>query len=304
MGAGRLPRRSCALSPPPPPPPPLLEPLPLLEQPPGPQHVSERAEPAAQAPNTHPTPLPLPQANLRSLASDAGSQSGQRHAPRCPPPSPPPQLPAASSHPQLGGSGESAADLPASASRAPAGAWKRTPFCTRRFGVQFPQAPCGGVRLSPAPLPAPGAPTLSCAPVPSALLLPPAFGSLLRPRSPGSPSTSGAQIASRRARAPFRGEGTWAFSKPRERWTACARGLEEFGGEIVPQVGQPSGVSVKPFLLVAGTVSPRPASPGDRKRVVAVRGNFPAERLAKANRASVRNALRAPFSPGACVPVR
>ncbi|XP_054948279.1 uncharacterized protein LOC129393146 [Pan paniscus] len=63
MGAGRLSRRSRPLPlplPPPPPPPLLLEPLPLLEEPPGLQHVSERAGPAAPAPSTHPTPLPLP----------------------------------------------------------------------------------------------------------------------------------------------------------------------------------------------------------------------------------------------------
>lgn len=54
MGPGHLPCQSCTQSLPPLPPPLLLEPLLLLEQPPGPQHVSEHAEPAAQAPNTHP----------------------------------------------------------------------------------------------------------------------------------------------------------------------------------------------------------------------------------------------------------
>ncbi|XP_060247582.1 uncharacterized protein LOC132656532 [Meriones unguiculatus] len=81
MDAGRLLRRSRALSPPPPPPL-LLEPLPLLEEPPGPQHVSERAGPAAPAPSTHPTPRPPPQpASPRSRASGSRSQSPPRHAP-------------------------------------------------------------------------------------------------------------------------------------------------------------------------------------------------------------------------------
>lgn len=74
-GAGCLPQRSCALSPPQQLPG-LLELL-LLGQQPGPQQVSELAEPAAQESNTHPTPLPLPQANCWSLTSDSCSQSGQ-----------------------------------------------------------------------------------------------------------------------------------------------------------------------------------------------------------------------------------
>lgn len=81
MDAGRLLLRSRALSPPPPPPL-LLEPLSLLEEPPGPQHVSERAGPAAPTPSTSPPPFAAtPPASPRGRASGSRSQSPPRHAP-------------------------------------------------------------------------------------------------------------------------------------------------------------------------------------------------------------------------------
>lgn len=76
-------------------------------------------------------------------------------------------------------------------------------------------------------------------------------------------------------------------------------GLEE----MVSRIGLPSRVCVKPFPGQGGDpASLRPASSGDRKRVLVVRGNFAAERLARrANDASVRNALGALFLQGASV---
>lgn len=185
MGAGRLPCGSQALSPPPPPPL-LLEPLPLLEQPPRPQHVSERAEPAAQAPSIHPTPLPLPQANPRDFASGSCSQSGQRHAPRWfhPPPPPTPRTP---SHPQFSGSGESRADGSVSACPTPAGACARAPSCARWF--LRPVLPTSLLRPAPTRVPAPLlrpplSPALRSFLCPFCLLR---SGSLLRSHSAGIP---------------------------------------------------------------------------------------------------------------------
>lgn len=76
----------------------------------------ERAEPEAQAPNTHPTPHPLPQANIRSLTSDPAANRG-KVMPLAVSSYPPSQLPTSSSHPQYRGSGGSTADLPASTSQ-------------------------------------------------------------------------------------------------------------------------------------------------------------------------------------------
>ncbi|CAI9178135.1 unnamed protein product [Rangifer tarandus platyrhynchus] len=177
MGAGRLPRRSRALSPPPPPPL-LLEPLSLLEQLPGPQHVSERAEPAAPAPSTHPTRLPLPRANPRGLASGSCSQSGRRHAPLWfpPTPTPPRQLLAPRLHRRFCGSGESRADRQASAS--PALAVPARASLPEPAWLQCP-VPLGAQSRPASTPPPPAAPNLS-SPAPR---LPPAFGFLLRPCS-------------------------------------------------------------------------------------------------------------------------
>lgn len=203
MGAGRLPCGSRALSPPPPPPL-LLEPLPLLEQPPRPQHVSERAEPAAQAPSIHPTPLLLPQANPSDFASGSCSQSRQRHAPRWfhPPPPPRPNAP----HPfppavqRLWGVRDDS-----SSERLPGA---RRCLCARPFLLRLVPAPCSpklptASSSHPRPCPSPKAPTFSCARLPSAPFLPPAFGSLLLSRPPGIPSTSSAQFSCGAERSEF-----------------------------------------------------------------------------------------------------
>lgn len=229
MGAGRLPRGSQALSPPSPPPL-LLEPLPLLEQPPRPQHVSERAEPAAQAPSIHPTPLPLPQANPRDFASGSCSQSGQRHAPSWfHPPPPPPPTPCTPSHPQFSGSGESRAAGSASACPTPAGACARAPSCARWF--LRPVLPSSLLRPAPTRVPAP-------------LLRPPlspALRSLLCPfcllRSAPSCAPAplagyppSAQISCGAERAlPLAGREPRCSPSARTAWTVCPLGLEEFG---------------------------------------------------------------------------
>lgn len=229
MGAGRLPCGSRALSPPPPPPL-LLEPLPLLEQPPRPQHVSERAEPAAQAPSIHPTPLLLPQANPSDFASGSCSQSRQRHAPSWfhpPHLAPTPRTP---SHPQFSGSGGSGTIRAVSACPAPAGAYARAPSCSGWFLRPVP--PSSLLRPAPTRVPAP-------------LLRPPlspALGSVLRPfcllRS--APSCSPAPLASplppvpsfpaerSGASSPFCQEGRSVFSQPQDTFDSLTDG---FGGD-------------------------------------------------------------------------
>lgn len=191
MGAGRLPCGSRALSPSPPPPL-LLEPLSLLEQPPRPQHVSERAEPAAQAPSIHPTPLLLPQANPSDFASGSCSQSQQRHAPSwfhplpSRPNAPHPFPPAVQ---RLWGVRDDS-----SSERLPGA---RRCLCARPFLLRLVPAPCSpklptASSSHPRPCPSPKAPTFSCARLPSAPFLSPAFGYLLR----SAPSCSPDPLAS------------------------------------------------------------------------------------------------------------
>lgn len=183
MDAGRLLCRSRALSPPPPPPL-LLEPLPLLEEPPGPQHVSERAGPTAPAPNTHPTPLPPPPpASPRGRASSSRSQSPPRHAPDHGAPTPP--TPGTPSYPRLSGSKDSGRTAePAPPRHPPAAA-----------SAPFP-APASTRVASAAP---PAASAASCVPAPSrgprspqhpALFLPPAHRSPPPFGAPQLPSLS------------------------------------------------------------------------------------------------------------------
>lgn len=243
MGAGRLPRRSRALSPPPPPPP-LLEPLPLPEQPPGPQHVSERAEPAAQAPSIHPTPLPLPQANPRGLASGSRSQSGQRHAPNW--------------FPHL--SNNSRTPLPP-AVQLLWGVWGRSPgerlsgapgcLCVRPFLYRLVPAPCArklptASGAHPHPCRSRGPHSLlraasfctsffSCVRLPP---LPPAPLAAPLPPVPQFPAERSARFL------------TWedfGVQAPESLGQSVPLGLEELGWEIVSRIRQPSGVCVKPF---------------------------------------------------------
>ncbi|XP_047681376.1 vegetative cell wall protein gp1-like [Prionailurus viverrinus] len=298
MGAGRLPRRSRALSPPPPPPL-LLEPLPLLEQPPGPQHVSERAEPAAPAPSTHPTPLPLPQANPRDLASGSCSQSGQRHAPILFPPPTPRTLPppAPPSHRPFCCSGESGGRSPHERRPRPRRFLRARPSRARGFRgpVPFDPTPAPGSHTRPRRSPKlPLSPAVRPLPRPFCLWR---LAPSLRPRSTGILSTSSAQVPCRAERVfALAGRGPRrslpSAGAPR---TVCPLGLEEFGCRVVSRIRQPCRVCCKTLPPSRGDpASLRPASSGDRRRVSVVRGKLSSRapcRLAGANLASVKNAL-------------
>lgn len=134
-------------------------------------------------------------------------------------------------------------------------------------------------RLSPAlrSLPRPlclRRPAPSCAPAPPVSALPPA------PRFPAERSSCslsrGGDLGALPAPEHLGRSVRWAWRSLTKRWFLGSGSLAE---------------CVKPLSLSRGDpASPRPASSEDRKRVLVVRGNFAAERLA-ADGASVSNAL-------------